>query len=119
MNHVVGGVRAQETPVQDRDARLGDRDEAPVDEGRTGRVGGAIYAANSDVWSPPSDSLRAPFYTSVTSAGEINTIPGLEDVPSTTTRREKVRPHPKSRIGVGSGGSAPCGVCSPHTNLLQ
>ena len=43
MGHVVGGVRTQETPIEDRNARLGDRDEAPADEGAAERVSRAIY----------------------------------------------------------------------------
>src|SRR5215208_3565016 len=38
VGHVIGRVRAQESPVEDRDARLRDGYKPPIDEGRAVRV---------------------------------------------------------------------------------
>jgi len=46
MGHVVGRVRAEEAPVQDRHARLADRHEATVDEsGSAGEILAAVGRA--------------------------------------------------------------------------
>jgi hypothetical protein len=42
VGHVIGRVRAQETPVEDRDARLRDGYKLPIDEGRAVRVRSVI-----------------------------------------------------------------------------
>src|SRR5918997_1148510 len=58
VGHIVGRVRAQKSPVEDRDARLGHGHEPPVDEGGAARVRRTIRHHSSLHGHPPWSCRR-------------------------------------------------------------